>query len=290
MNNLSKGDFVKHNIYGKGIITDIYKNPLGQACYEVYFDWLAKKVTVVDKNSLKPDYGPIHGIADSLNTKHKSPEDVLDYINGLLGFISDNDGDLPNTHKENAEKCDDNRKKQEERPTLVAKKPPEGQPLFYDAAAPTQEQKDESSKSSKEVVNHPSHYNTGSIEVIDYIESLGLGAGFNLGNAIKYLSRAGYKEGNSDKQDINKALWYIKRQKAAWSKKWHEQKAFFPSEINCLDYIEDKQLSYCLASAIDHIDASLVANIKGKAIWHLTEAENSLQYWLDHYCNEKGDE
>lgn len=40
-------------------------------------------------------------------------------------------------------------------------------------------------------VNHPSHYTYGKIETIDYIEDKGLG--FNLGNAVKYISRAGHK-------------------------------------------------------------------------------------------------
>lgn len=62
-------------------------------------------------------------------------------------------------------------------------------------------------------VNHPSHYNDGKIEVIDYIEDKQLG--FCLGNAVKYISRAGKKKsGNlSDKEkeieDLKKAVFYI---------------------------------------------------------------------------------
>ena len=57
------------------------------------------------------------------------------------------------------------------------------------------------------VINHPSHYNQG-IECIDYIESHDFN--FNLGNAIKYISRCEYK-GNKIK-DIGKAIWYLKRE------------------------------------------------------------------------------
>lgn len=67
-----------------------------------------------------------------------------------------------------------------------------------------------------ERVNHPSHYNQGKIEVIDYIEDQNLG--FCLGNAIKYISRAGKKqdfEGQKQKlktiEDLEKAIWYIQR-------------------------------------------------------------------------------
>ena len=38
-------------------------------------------------------------------------------------------------------------------------------------------------------VNHPDHYTSGKIEVIDFIEDQHLG--FHLGNAVKYISRAG---------------------------------------------------------------------------------------------------
>ena len=60
---------------------------------------------------------------------------------------------------------------------------------------------------NKETVNHPKHYNTGNIEVIDAIEDLYLD--FHEGNAIKYIARARYK-GNY-KQDIKKAIWYLER-------------------------------------------------------------------------------
>ena len=58
-------------------------------------------------------------------------------------------------------------------------------------------------------VNHPSHYTDGKIEVIDYIEDKGFG--FCLGNAIKYISRAGKKDQNKEVEDLQKAIWYINR-------------------------------------------------------------------------------
>ena len=59
-----------------------------------------------------------------------------------------------------------------------------------------------------EAVNHPNHYNVGGIEVIDFIESWNLG--FSLGNAIKYIARAPYK--NDELEDLKKARWYIDRE------------------------------------------------------------------------------
>lgn len=61
---------------------------------------------------------------------------------------------------------------------------------------------------TKELVNHPSHYQGNGLEAIDVIESFSLG--FNIGNVIKYLLRAGRKE--SYIQDLEKAKWYLERE------------------------------------------------------------------------------
>lgn len=60
-----------------------------------------------------------------------------------------------------------------------------------------------------EKINHPTHYNVGRIEVIDFIEDQKLG--FSLGNCIKYICRAG-KETNNPIEDLNKAKWYLERE------------------------------------------------------------------------------
>ena len=58
-------------------------------------------------------------------------------------------------------------------------------------------------------VNHPSHYTDGSIEVIDYIEDKAFP--YHLGNAVKYISRAGKKDPAKEIEDLQKAIWYIER-------------------------------------------------------------------------------
>jgi hypothetical protein len=58
-------------------------------------------------------------------------------------------------------------------------------------------------------VDHPSHYNSGKIEVIDFIEDQKLD--FHLGNAVKYITRAGKKDSCTKTQDLEKAKWYIDR-------------------------------------------------------------------------------
>lgn len=56
-------------------------------------------------------------------------------------------------------------------------------------------------------VEHPSHYNVGSIEVIDAIEDWCLG--FHLGSVVKYIARAPHK--GKLREDLTKALWYLHR-------------------------------------------------------------------------------
>ena len=59
-------------------------------------------------------------------------------------------------------------------------------------------------------VSHPSHYTEGNIEVIDYIEDKEFN--FNLGNVVKYVSRAGKKDVNKTIQDLEKGAWYLDRE------------------------------------------------------------------------------
>ena len=59
-----------------------------------------------------------------------------------------------------------------------------------------------------DMVNSPAHYKVGGIETIDFIEAKGLS--YNLGNVVKYVTRAGHK-GNR-KEDLEKARWYLTRE------------------------------------------------------------------------------
>ena len=59
-------------------------------------------------------------------------------------------------------------------------------------------------------VNHPAHYTVhpSGIECIQVTEHMS----FNLGNAVKYVWRAGLKSDNPD-QDLAKAIWYLERER-----------------------------------------------------------------------------
>ena len=73
-----------------------------------------------------------------------------------------------------------------------------------------------------DMINHPQHYTSGKIEVIDFIEDKGLN--FNLGNVLKYVARAGHKKSSGKSvdakalEDLKKARWYIEREIATREK------------------------------------------------------------------------
>ena len=58
------------------------------------------------------------------------------------------------------------------------------------------------------VTESPSHYTRGSIEVWDFIRDQELN--YHLGNAIKYICRAGYKDSKVD--DLRKAIHYLENE------------------------------------------------------------------------------
>jgi hypothetical protein len=60
-----------------------------------------------------------------------------------------------------------------------------------------------------ESVNHPQHYGGADnvYEAIKVIRAWDLG--FSLGNAVKYISRAGKKDPSKHIEDLKKARWYL---------------------------------------------------------------------------------
>jgi hypothetical protein len=65
---------------------------------------------------------------------------------------------------------------------------------------------------AREAVNHPDHYQAegdpGRVyEVIRVVRAWRLG--FSLGNAVKYVARAGKKDPAKAAEDLKKAVWYI---------------------------------------------------------------------------------
>lgn len=68
-----------------------------------------------------------------------------------------------------------------------------------------------------EKVDHPKHYNEhpAGIECVDVVEEMS----FNLGNAVKYIWRAGLKPDSKNDEDLAKAEWYLKRERERLAKR-----------------------------------------------------------------------
>ena len=64
-----------------------------------------------------------------------------------------------------------------------------------------------------DLINSPSHYTRGDIEVIDMIKVIVQGydpfEAYLVGNTIKYLARANFKE--NKQQDLEKSQWHINK-------------------------------------------------------------------------------
>lgn len=101
----------------------------------------------------------------------------------------------------------------------------------------------------KEAINHPSHYNVGKYEVIEVIYGWGADSDFDLGNALKYIARAGHKESVGkdieDKtiEDLKKALWYLTD---FWKRSDTKKIKRHKTSLNVKDVVEDWQLVYPL--------------------------------------------
>ena len=63
-------------------------------------------------------------------------------------------------------------------------------------------------------INHPPHYtqHPSGVECITITEHYN----FNVGNAIKYLWRAGLKDGTDAASDLRKAAWYVRGRLSGW--------------------------------------------------------------------------
>lgn len=135
-------------------------------------------------------------------------------------------------------------------------------------------------------VNHPAHYCDGGIEAIDYITLIK--APFDIGNAIKYISRAGKKDKNEAITDIKKARFYINHYIEHMSLRntytIEDGLDFRPANIRIADYIQAKKITdHNLVTALNLIDRAFNVVIIGNGLIHLL---NSTRNALDNYIEE----
>lgn len=71
-----------------------------------------------------------------------------------------------------------------------------------------------------DIINKPSHYTYGKIEIIEIVEQVTAtyptNIAFSIGNALKYICRAPFKNGV---EDLKKAVWYLDRAIKKWEEK-----------------------------------------------------------------------
>lgn len=140
------------------------------------------------------------------------------------------------------------------------------------------------SEEPRSTVNHPPHYNQGRIEVIEAIEDWKLG--FNLGNCVKYVARADHK-GNRD-QDLQKALWYLKREierlrlKSQSPSQASQPSLASMSEI-ALSNLPPKAVDAAQVIGIERADGSVfvIKNVRGPIGHHMSYPEWVARYGSD---------
>ena len=103
-------------------------------------------------------------------------------------------------------------------------------------------------------INHPKHYTSGGIEVIDAIEAWDLP--YHLGNVVKYVARAGKKSEDPTK-DLQKAAWYLSRaieklpDRSLVMTSRHLEQNY--RELGPMDYVKITTMVLC-----DHSNANIV--------------------------------
>ena len=80
----------------------------------------------------------------------------------------------------------------------------------------------------------PTYYQRGTIDVWDFIREQELN--FHLGNAIKYIARAGYKTQNKI-EDIEKAIHYLENELH------HEKDLYLRASQGISHEVQDQKLS-----------------------------------------------
>jgi hypothetical protein len=136
---------------------------------------------------------------------------------------------------------------------------------------------------------NPSHYRTGRWMPIDLIEDKNLD--FCLGNALKYISRAGKKDPDKVVEDYKKAIWYLQREKAS-VESGHCHLNMRYGSIAASEYCEDNGLSYHITHVVLEICELVGVNphddvlIRMKnCVWHIEQEIYRITHKEDNHEN-----
>lgn len=108
-------------------------------------------------------------------------------------------------------------------------------------------------------VEHPAHYNSGRIEVIEFLEDQKLN--FHRANAIKYIARAGKKDPNKEIEDLEKAIWYLARDIELLKSQKEERSAIRPNDMNCVDRVITSAIPSGMGVMASYLPPGTVVNI-----------------------------
>jgi hypothetical protein len=125
----------------------------------------------------------------------------------MAAKVYKNKSNQTSTKSDTSYKCDSCKDLIKRRGSCISCAPFKGKPFYSDSMRSCVSFKDKALV-GQSLVDHPSHYNVGGIEVIDFIEAWELN--FSLGSAVKYIARAPYK--GKQLEDLRKAAWYINRE------------------------------------------------------------------------------
>lgn len=129
---------------------------------------------------------------------------------------------------------------------------------------------------------NPDHYRTGGVETIDFIQYGGFDS-FTLGNAVKYMARAG-KKTDDPTEDLKKALWYIERAiKDDTRMSWPDIRKLNRCGVNSIqEFCNAKGLSVGVTAALHHMGAGLLQ----EAAVQLSAEIRHLEYKRDNPVKE----
>lgn len=124
---------------------------------------------------------------------------------------------------------------------------------------------------------NPSHYQKdGRWQPIDLIEDRNLD--FCLGNAVKYISRAGKKDPSTYAEGLKKAKWYIERLHARLKSGGYKQpNTYLVPKIDIEEYCKEKNLNTNLSIAI-----GLIVQFASKFETDLFHFESFLRRAIEH--------
>lgn len=134
--------------------------------------------------------------------------------------------------------------------------------------------------SMNDPVRHPSHYTEGKYECINYIHCKDYG--FDLGNAVKYITRAGKKSPDKKIEDLRKAMQYLD---------FYLKEVTEPIEdyIPTVQYCDDKELSMLLTAALIHIDHAHTTPMVERKRTYSEVAKACIEAYISKLANPDGE-